>query len=243
MTDDESLIREEISAAGVTSVGRISSSDTERPVYFATVVVERDSDGKQKPSNRTLKAVRDALLAKGVLLEFLLRYENSEEVEAGLRATLLHSHIDQIRNAFFSFDAGRAHLWIEPKQALEQTAINAMIERAEAYLQLFDIRLGSTSITSDEVLPTKLSMLIAIRQLAPVTLTALAMELKSRGYEVPSSDWLLRKLDLIRKEGGLVRLASGEFALTRQSLHALGTAKNRQSPDISRLLALARRGS
>lgn len=241
--DYELIIVEALRANDIALLSKIVSSASADPLYFAAVVVDRDSAGKQVPSNRTLRQIQENLLSQGVRVEFLLRYEKSEEIEGGLRATLLHSHIEHIRNVFVSFESGEAHIWIEPKHALESATINQMVERAEKFLSLFEVVLAGTSITSDEVLPTKLGILTAIRLLAPASLTSLAIELTRRGFKVPSPDWLHRRLDVLRKEGSLVRLAGGELVLTRHSLHVLGTTKNRGSPDISRLLALARRGS
>ncbi len=239
----ESLIKHALEQHALVSIGPIVSSTSEQPVFFATIQVIRDSSGKQIPANRLLHSIRNDLLPHDVKLEFLLRYENSEEIETGLRATLLHSHIDHIRNIFASFDSSNAYLWIEPKHALEQSTVNELTKRAQAFLKLFDLSLSTVSITSEEVLPGKLALLTAIRFLAPATLTSTSIELARRGFKIPSADWLVRRLDGLRKAGNVVRLSSGEYALTQLSLHALGTSKNRSSPDVSRLLALARRGS
>jgi hypothetical protein len=241
MASDE-LILTKLKAAELAPLGTIISGKEDLPVYFVTLSVSRDSNGRQAPSNALLHSIARELRADGLAVEFLLRYENSEEIESGLRATVLHSHIDHIRNIFLTFESSNARVWLEPKHPLDMEVLRDIEDRTEKFLSLFDIELREILLTTEEILPTKLAMLTAIRQLAPASLTAIAFELHRRELTVPSPDWLVRKLDALRKSGHVVRLSGGEFALTRYSLHALGTAKNRLSPDISRLLALSKSG-
>lgn len=238
---DEQKIVEALQNQGLTLEGHIVSSTSHIPTYFVTILVNRDSDGRQIPNNRILHSIKENLTNERISVEFLLRYADSEQIESGLRATLLHSHIDHIRNVFVSFESRNADVWIEPKHVLEESDINSLRSRAQTFLELFELKLTNLSVTSDEVLPTKYAILTTIRILAPASLSALSVELGRRGFKIPSPDWLVRRLDVLRKSGNIVRLAGGQFALTRLSLHTLGTAKNRRSPDVGRLLALARR--
>ena len=57
---------------------------------------------------------------------------------------------------------------------------------------------------------------------------------------MPSEGWMAHMADSLRKSGLVVRLKSGKYALSLAGLMALGSAKNAKSPDISRLLDLAR---
>lgn len=239
----EAVILKVLSEADVTPVGSILSGKEGHSVYFVTVAVSRDSSGKQIPTNAALHSAAKALGEAGVKVEFLLRYEEAEAIESGLRATILHSHIDHIRNIFVSFQFSKAKVWLEPKHPLEPALIIELEGRAQTFLALFDIELSELFLTTEQILPSKIAILTTIRQFAPASLTAIAVELHKRNLTVPSPDWLVRRLDSLRKSAHVVRLASGEFVLTTYSLHRLGTAKNRRSPDISRLLALAKRGS
>ena len=109
-------------------------------------------------------------------------------------------------------------------------------------MNLVGLKLGVVSLTTDEVLPSKLAILTIIRAEAPVAPQRILELLSAKGLSVPSMDWLSRQLDAYRKSGDVVRLATGSMALTKKALHVLGTKKNRASPDISRLLAMARGG-
>lgn len=235
-------ILDALSGDGLAPLGEIIPGEGDSPTFYISLLVRRDAAGKQVPSNRRLHAVSQKLSDAGVTVHFLLRYGDSEQVEAGLRATLLHSHIEQIRNIFASFDETEAHVWVEPKRALDQQTINEIYARSEEYLKLVGLNLGVVSLTSNEVLPSKLATLTIIRAAAPVAPQRILEMLSARGLNVPSLDWLSRQLDTYRKSGDVVRLSTGSIALTKKALHMLGTTKNRASPDISRLLALAKGG-
>ena len=235
-------ILDALSKDGLAPLGEIIPGEGDAPTFYISILVSRDPSGKQVPSNRRLHAIRQKLSDEGVSVHFLLRYDDSELVEAGLRATLLHSHIEQIRNIFASFDSSKANVWIEPKRALDQQTINELHTRSEEYLKLVGLKLGVVSLTINEVLPSKLATLTIIRTEAPVAPQRILELLSARGLSVPSLDWLSRQLDAYRKSGDIVRLSTGSIVLTKKALHVLGTTKNRNSPDISRLLALAKGG-
>lgn len=239
----EEFIIEALLNENLDPLGKVVVSHEEPQTVFVTIAVARDSSGKQQPSNASLHLAAKRLRLRDINVQFLLRYEQSEEIESGLRATILHSHIEHIRNVFVSLASTKARLWIEPKHALNAVTIREIEERSQTFLNLFDIQLTEILLTSEELLPSKLALLTSIRQLAPANATEIAEELERRGLTIPSSDWLRRKLDILRKERDIVRLESGMYALTLHSLHTLGTAKNARSPDITRLLALAKRGS
>lgn len=203
-------------------------------------MVARDSQNRQEPSNRKLEAIRSELADAGIKVEFLLRYGEFEDIEIGLRSTLLYSHINLIRNVFLSIDLPNASVWVEPKSGIDESSLLSMTDRSREYLSLFDLKLSSFAITSEALLPPIYAMLSTIRILSPVQPIDLEKEIKSRGFTVPSSDWLSRKLDIMRKEGRVVRLSNGAIVLTLKSLQQLGTSKDSTSPDVRRALALAR---
>jgi hypothetical protein len=239
----EADVRAALELEGLRPLGAIACGDDESGIVFVTLAIVRDADNKQQPSNSSLRSASARLKARGLNVEFLLRYEHAEEIEPALRATLLHGHIDHIRNAFVSLSSDEARVWVEPKRALSIEELHQIKHRAKTFLALFDIRLTEVLLTSEELLPSRFAMLTAIRQLAPADISDLALALTRRSLPVPSIDWLVRRLDSMRKSGDIVRLANGKYVLTRYALYRLGTAKNKMSPDVARLLALARRGS
>jgi len=209
---------------------------------FIHVAIVRDSKNKQVPSNRKLNDARHALAEEGITVEFLLTDGQQQDIEAGLRATVLHAFGSNVRNVFMSTTGGSAQVWIEPKQMLNEAVSKAIAEKVKTYISGFNTELGSLALTTGENVPSALACLRAIRQLAPVDSSELLLELVNRGFTVPSTDWLRRRLDMMRKKGQIVRLGGNRYVLSLGSIRSLGTKKDGASPDITRMLALARRG-
>lgn len=216
--------------------------DFEAEINYVFVEVVRDRENKQKPSNLSLRAVKQQLAESGFNVEFLLADQIGKDLEIGLRATLLMAFGNELRNVFLSIEKRRGKVWIEPKTQFGERVERAISKTIEIYLSNVDVTLESLIRTTDENLPSILACLNRIKLHAPVTQTVLLRDLVSRGFTVPSEDWLKRRLDTIRRAGKIVRLSDGGYVLTLASLRALGTLKNgSKSPDVTRMLALARR--
>lgn len=227
---------------GINVAGAIVEDSGAPRHLFIHVAVVRDSNNKQVPSNRKLSDARDALLAvEGITVEFLLTDGLHQDIEAGLRATVLHAFGSNVRNVFMSITDGTAQVWIEPKQTLDEVVSKAIFEKVRTYISGFNVELSSLTLTTGENFPSVLGCLRAIRQLAPVTPSDLLQELIIRGFTVPSIDWLKRRLDAMRKKGQVVRLEGNRYVLSLGCIRSLGTIKGRSSPDVTRVLALARR--
>jgi hypothetical protein len=224
---------------GVPLVGDVVF-DVENGTLLAYVAVKKDLDGRQIPSNRKIEEVKKSLLDAGVLVDFLVHDELGQDIESGLRATLLMSFPNEVRNAFLSISGGAAQVWIDPKRTFDEELLKAVERRVRQYLKVFNVDLDSLVRTTTENLPGVTACLSLIRHLAPVLSSELERALTSHGFTVPSEDWLKRRLDSMRKEGRIVRMANGTYALTLLSLQRLGTAKGKRSPDVNRMLALAR---
>lgn len=238
----EGLILEALADAGLALASPLIRDNADAERFFAVIEVSRDSENKQVPTNRKLHAIRDRLHEAGVRLEFLLRDATANDIEGGLRATILHGFIDEVRNVFMSIDAGEAHVWVEPKTQLPDELTLQLRERASHFLSDVGLRLGTLRSTVNQNLPSKLALLASLRIVAPSTLGDLAAALTQHQFEVPSNEWLNRRLDALRKEGAVIRTDDGLYALTLRSLTNLGTKKNARSPDIARLLKMAALG-
>jgi len=89
-------------------------------------------------------------------------------------------------------------------------------------------------------LPTAFQIMRKVFIMAPVSLSQLADELARSEYLLPSKKWLNRQLDtLLRKH--LVTWDTGKYILTLAGISMIPAARNRQSADIERTLAFARR--
>ncbi|TFW33600.1 hypothetical protein [Massilia horti] len=229
-----------LSSFDVTSIGDYVRGDRGEGHYFIRIAISRDSSNHQIPSNRKLHDLSVELKKNGYFVEFLLIDDKSLDIEAGLRATLLHIFGEHVRNSFVSIQAKTAHVWIEPKKLLSQEIFGLIREKVIDYFLSFDIVDVQIALTTAANLPGILVCLRAIRFLAPVGQPALSAYLSKERFTVPSEDWLSRRLDAMRREGRVVRTAEGKYALTMQSILTLGSSKGRTSPDVRRLLALAK---
>ena len=223
--------------------GTIVSNPSAPNAYFAPLRLTRRADGRKSPSDRTLATVRSSLLELGYVVDFILVDEETRDIEESLRASLLSSFPDHIRNSFLSTDNRHPQAWIEFKGPPDAETARRLEEHLRKFADLFALPSLSMTPTGEADTATRTEILSAVRQLAPVDVAALARELTARGHDVPSLDWTNRRLDALRKSDLVLRRHDGTYVLTTEALARLGTRKGPRSPDVSRLLALARRGS
>ena len=123
---------------------------------------------------------------------------------------------------------------------LEPDELEELKNHANQVCELFNLPTARVIPLSALNLPTKFEMLRLIRRLSPVNCDRLKTALEEQNYDVPSLEWINKQFDLLRKNRLVIRLTDRTYALTAEGLHRMGTVKGRSSPDIARLLALAR---
>jgi hypothetical protein len=208
-----------------------------------SIYITRDANGRRHPSGKILAQLTEAIAAAGGTAEYLLIDEKAQQLEEGVKASLLNSFPQLVRNSYVTVSDGVAQVWIEKKQELDNIQRVRITEHVRTYAQLFKLRGASLHVMSDFTLATPTEVLRAIRKLSPASCEEVCRELEARGFAVPSLQWVNHRFDLLRKNGLVVRMQNQTYALTREALQKLGTVKNRRSPDVGRLLALARRGA
>lgn len=235
-------ILEILAQLDINAIGSPVSENDELKKYFIHVEITRDSENKQRPSNKVLSQAKKILKDLYDLdIEFLLNDTQSKDIEAGLRATLLHAYGSYIRNSFISIDYEGAHVWIDLKKSLDEDAFTAVKKKVADYFSSFNIQvLSLDNLNSEIAVPGNLVCLRTIRQLAPTNLATLKSELERLGFVVPSHDWLKRRLDALRKSNKVIWTTGGYYVLPMTTIRDLGTLKDRNSPDIRRFLRLAR---
>jgi hypothetical protein len=234
------LIVEELISHGLLANSEPISDPIDPSRYFVFLRVDFDERGRQSPSRNTIETAVAALKERGLVVEALLIDTRTLDIESGVRASLLHSHPDAVRNVFLSITKKGVSVWIDAKRSLDDGLRKSIAERLSVFLGQFDLVVDSLATLGEGNTPGKLALLNAIRLGAPATLESLTARLQSSGFVVPSVDWLKRRLDVHRRAGDVVRLHDGSFALNAATIRALGTSQRGRSPDISRLLALAR---
>lgn len=107
---------------------------------------------------------------------------------------------------------------------------------------LFGIDSIRLSISERALKPSVTEFLQLARVSAPATCEGLQDLIQQRGYPRPDLEWINHQFDLYRKKGFLVRRDDRSYVLTLAGLLALGSGKGRYSPDVRRVLDLARAG-
>lgn len=238
--DSLNLITSSLTEIGADTVGAIIQDSANENHFFVYVAIFRDQNNKQHPSNLQLNSARDVLGTHGLKVEFLLSDAISHDIEAGLRATIIHAFGGHVRNVFLSIESRKANIWLDPKKDLDADFLSQVESKTRRFLVDLDLELGSLLTTTNDNLPGKLVCLKVIRQLAPVSVNDLAKELLRREFTVPSDDWMTRRLDMLRKSHQVVRLANAKYVLSHSALSNLGTLRSGKSPDVSKMLALTR---
>lgn len=227
---------------GVPIAGQpIKGSETGSP-YIAHILVARDAQGRQEPSQKRLVEAKAIVEAQGIPIEFVLINQRIEHAEQNLRAGMLASHGDLIRNIFLTTRGSKTEVWVETKSKIDLENGKAIEKAIFEFGRVNRIKSIIIRLMDEKTIPTSFEILSTIRRVSPVSCETLKEELEVKSFSVPSLDWVNRKFDALRKAGLVVRISDRKYALTLEGLHRLGTRKSRSSPDIARLLALARSG-
>lgn len=211
--------------------------ETDADKYYVRIGVDSASTDGKSPSKIKILEISKYFESLGVNAYFIINNEVQNDLEKGLRHLLLVG-FDSIRNVFLREEGKKVDVWIEFKGTASDV-FNDVSSRVKKFLEISGFELSSCRIISDENLPTKTNILKIIRLNAPASRKKIFEELLIKEFQVPSDDWLRRKLSSLEKAGNVVGCASDSIALTLTSLRSLGTEKYRHSPDIKRLLALA----
>lgn len=211
--------------------------------FYAFVQVTRPKGTAQVPSNHQLKNASDLVAVLGAEMTFIMVEDNRQDLLLNSKGMLMRQFPDLIRNVFATHGTKGVIAWIEPKRVLTGNEIGDLRTKLEEFLRILKSPLEAVLLTSSENIPTRTACLTSLRYLAPTSNHGLRADLERRGFRIPSEEWLAHTLDGLRKSGLILRSTTGMYTLTLSGLKSLGSAKNRNSPDIVRALAMARRGA
>lgn len=237
-------ISDELTESGIGLVGDPVQDASEENRFYVFIKITRNKLGFQRPSNYKLRRLSENFEKRNLHVAFIIVGDEGENVQATVKTILFRFFPDIVRNTFVaSEDKGGVTVWVEPKKILTSKEEDTITSKTKDILQVLGIRLDAVKITSSENLPTRTACLNSIRLKSPLTQEELQMALIERNFHIPNEDWLSRMLDKLRRAGFILRRENGQFVLTLSGLRSLGSAKNGRSPDISRALDIARRGS
>ncbi|SDI56702.1 hypothetical protein [Salipiger marinus] len=238
---NSSDVAEILTSSGLVLSGPVVRQDGDRLAFYAFIEVSKDSNGHQKPSNIYLGKISEELVRSGVLVKFILNDTANFDLEAGLRATLLHAFPEWVRNSFLTIDSQGCTVWIVPKGGVTRSYLEEIKNRAAIYINNASLSLLEVKLTVNENLPSRTAILMELRIAAPINVEVLISRLESKGFSSPPIDYVNRHLDALRRAGQIIRRKDGLYCLTAGALKVLGTVKRRNSPDVVRFLDLARR--
>lgn len=207
--------------------------------YFVFLRLDGVPKSRQLSSAARSRLARDILTTKGISVEFVLADSRLFETETGVRAIVSAAVAVPSEQVFVVVKEDRATVWIGVTLEIEDDKLALMEGLLGKYLSDQGYQLEGLRTALPKERPGKLVMLKVVRHLAPVRSDELSARLNELGFEVPSTQWVEKRLDALRQARLLVRLRDGHYALTAQCLLFLGTGKTRSSPDVARLLALA----
>lgn len=237
------ILEQLLRARGLSLAGPIASSLDGAGAHFVFVKATIEKDGRRTPSSFALNRISDEALRIGYKIAFVVVDGDRSDLDGSLKTMLFGKFSDKVRNSFAAFSKGKADVWIEPKRVLTGEE-NAEVQSAISdFLSFLSIELKSVDITQAENIPTSTAILRTLRTFSPCTMETLSAELVLRKFTVPNEIWMNHALDRLRKTGQIVRRKNGDYFLSLKGLTALGTQKNRLSPDIVRALALAKKGA
>jgi hypothetical protein len=211
--------------------------------FFAFVSTQEPDGGKKPTSAYKLNQIAATAEEHGIKLSFVVVDGGDHDLDRSVKTMLFGKFPDRIRNSFTTANKSRTEIWVEPKKALPDQEILDVREAISEFLGFLGIEKPSIHITQQENIPTSTAILRTLRTLAPCSLDVLATDLRSKGFAVPNEVWMQHAMERLRKAGNVVRRQDGQYFLSLTALSALGTEKNRRSPDIKRALALGKKGT
>src|SRR3569833_3201065 len=96
--------------------GSVARDGISQNRFYVFVPVSRNSENLQQPSNKLLHTIREELLQNGVEIEYILTDETNQDVEVSVRASILHSFGNIVRNSFLTNDERKATVWLDLKK-------------------------------------------------------------------------------------------------------------------------------
>lgn len=241
MNDAISFIKNAATDFNVEIYGSILENPIEENGYFIPIKMRIHGDGSKSPTHLVLTRYRKKLTDNGINAAFTVLNDQMNNIEDGLRSSLISTFPNEIRNSFMSIHKGLSQAWVDFKVVPDDKLLFRLSAHLDRFATAYAIPPVQIVRLSASTAPTRTQMLQMGRQISPFTSRRMFDALSSQVLAVPSIDWVNRQLTALQCAGLLVQVHDEAYALTSAALKKLGTRKERRSPDIKRMLALARR--
>lgn len=240
-------LKEFLSAKGIDFVVEIHSNRMP-PIDFALYVAgDRLASlaAKGQISPRQMRLIQTVAKKElGLQIEWIVTpSQKAIAIEAALQE-LLNRRFPGALSAVFvsSLETLPVSIWIERNSEDEaQPELRALKLVVAEFLKFYDVTTFILLDRDNADTPTNPMIIRRLKVISPATTEELAESLSGAGVKIPNVRWLQSKLDALRKQGLVVRSKTGVYCLTELGLSVVPHGKNRNSSDIDRALALARR--
>ncbi|USA40187.1 hypothetical protein [Pelagerythrobacter marinus] len=196
-------------------------------------IVDRETD------RRKLNAFLRLLRNQGIPIEIGFATVRDNAFEAAVRESVAMRFGEVIYDVSTSRSPSGTSVSITYYEN-ERISANEIRDHVQELSVLFGVKPLKINIGERSVKPGVTEFLQLTRVFAPVTCERMQELIHDRGYPMPPLDWINHQFDLFRKRGFLIRREDQSYVLTLPGLLALGSGKSRYSPDVRRVLDLAR---
>lgn len=197
------------------------------------VIVDRETD------RRRLNAFLKVLRHQGVPIQIGFATVRDNAFEIAVRESVVMRFGEVIYDVSTSRSPSGTSVSITYYEN-EKIASNEIRDHVQELSVLFGVEQLRLSIGEKSLKPGATEFLQLARVFAPVTCERMQEIIQDRGYPTPELEWINHQFDLFRKRGFLIRREDRSYVLTLPGLLALGSGKSKFSPDVRRVLDLAR---
>jgi hypothetical protein len=187
-----------------------------------------------------VRVLQKKLEQDDIFLEISYYGQQADAFRNAIQESISNVFSNDVEGVTIIKSGGTYHVFV-----LASSNSNDITKRVEDHVErirlLFDAPSVSVKVDLDAGKPTATEFLATARRKAPATCEAMQSELAARGFPGLSLEWVNHQFDRLRKGNLLHRQPDRTYVLTHAGLQALGSGKGRNSPDVMRLLDLARR--
>lgn len=210
---------------------------------FLIIVPEQVKDFSTKARNMLCRRI-DRELGIVARIRKQVSYSNPA-IGAALGEALakyLPDHFVDVILGDFSKDALEVVMLVNDTAVLRTKERLVIKKKTSEFLSAFDARLSEIWFCDlvDDI-PSKFQLLRILFEAAPVISQNLFSILEDKKLRVPSLNWLKRELESLARDGLVLWQANSGYVLTEKGMMKIPNIVSKSSPDIRRVLALARK--
>ena len=210
--------------------------------YIVFTLIQIDENGKQLPSNHTLKIIENKIKHEysDINIKIIKNNKYYESLTNFLKVDIKRKWKNYIKNMIINIETLNVEVHIIGTFENQDENLLKIENYIKDILNILGFNLKDFIYTPNHNLASEKNCISVIRKKSPIHPKEIIAELKRRNFDVPEDSWLSRILDRWRKRGFIYRKADGKYVMTVEGLRMLGTEASRRSPDVIRALDIYR---